>query len=175
MSVNIILDIDDVIFKWQEAYATRFGTNVPKSFIKSNLMTKRLEILTKEKDFWLNLPIKHKPNFIPKAFVSARGIPKSWTKESLKRNSIPGRSNVYQVHWGQSKIEVLKSLNCDIFIDDKPETFYECHKNGIFCLLMDAGHNKKIKTKYRINDLDINNIMKMYESLCDQTTRKKLN
>ena len=163
--MNIYLDIDDVIFRWQEAYAKRFNTNVPKSFVKSKLMTRRLNLLTKEKDFWLNLPVKNVPNFQPKGFVSARGIPKTWTKQSLKLNNIPGRSNVHQVYWGQSKVDILKSLNCDIFIDDKPETFYECNKNGIFCLLMDAGHNQKVRTKYRIYDLDIEKIMQKYESL----------
>lgn len=163
--MNIYLDIDDVIFRWQEAYAKRFNTNVPKSFVKSNLMTRRLNILTKEKDFWLNLPVKNVPNFQPKGFVSARGIPKAWTKQSLKMNNIPGRSNVHQVYWGQSKLQLLKSLNCDIFIDDKPETFYECNRNGVFCLLMDADHNQKVRTKYRIYDLDIDKIMKKYESL----------
>lgn len=163
--MNIYLDIDDVVFKWQEAYAKRFNTNVPKSFVKSNLMNKRLNLLTKERDFWLNLPIKNVPNFQPKGFVSARGIPKAWTKESLKINNIPGRSNVHQVFWGQSKLQLLKSLNCDIFVDDKPETFYECNRNGIFCLLMDARHNQKVRTKYRIYDLDIEKIMQKYESL----------
>lgn len=164
--MNIYLDIDDVIFRWQEAYATRFDTNVPKSFIKSSLMSRRLNLLKGEKDFWLNLPIKCVPNFQPKGFVSARSIPKAWTKESLKLNDIPGRSNVHQVPWGQSKVELLKALKCDLFIDDKPETFYECNKNGIPCLLMDAGHNQKVRTKYRIFNLDINEIMEKYESLC---------
>ena len=175
MSFNIILDIDDVVLQWQEAYAERFNTKIPKSFRSSNLIKRRLEILTKEKDFWINIKPKHIPNFTPKAFVSARGIPKAWTVESLSKNNNPGRSNVYQVNWGKSKLELLKSLNVDIFIDDKPETFYECNKNGVFCLLMDAEHNKKIKTKYRIFDLNIENIMQKYESLYDQTKRKTNN
>lgn len=160
--INIFLDIDDVIFYWQESYAKRFNTRIPKSWAKSDLMTRRLQILTKEKDFWLNLPVKNRPNFTPAGFVSARGIPKQWTKESLKINEIPGRSNVHQVYWGQSKISLLKSLNCDIFIDDRIETFRECQKNGIFCLLMDAPHNQKIKTNLRIFDLDINNIKSLW-------------
>lgn len=161
--MNIYLDIDDVIFYWQEHYARRFNTNVPKSFIKSDLMSRRLSVLKNEKDFWLTLPVKNVPNFQPKGFVSARSIPKQWTKESLKLNNIPGRSNVHQVNWGQSKLELLKSLNCDIFIDDKPETFYECNKNGIFCLLMDAGHNQKVRTKLRIYDLNIDNIIDLWK------------
>lgn len=163
--LNIYLDIDDVIFSWYEAYAKAFNTKTPKSWLNSKLMLRRLQILAKNKDFWLNLPIKNKPNFQPTGFVSARGIPKTWTKESLKINNIPGRSNVHQVHWGQSKVSLLKELNCNIFIDDKIETFRECNKNGIFCLLMDAEHNRKVKTKYRIYDLDINNIITLWSKL----------
>lgn len=163
--MRIFLDIDDVIFKWQEAYAERFNTKVPKSWGNSNLMKRRLMQLTKEKDYWLNLPVKNVPNFTPNGFVSARGIPKSWTKESLKINNVPGRSNVHQVNWGESKLELLKNLKCDIFIDDKVSTFRELNKNGIFCLLMDAPHNQNVKTKYRIDNLDIDNIVKMYVKL----------
>ena len=163
MTPRIFLDIDDVIFNWNDCYANKFNTTVPKSWSKSNLMNKRLKLLTKDKNFWLNLTIKNYPDFKPNGFVSARGIPKSWTKESLKLNNIPGRSNVHQVNWGQSKIETLKSLNAEIFIDDKYETFKECHENGIFCLLMDASTNKKYKTKYRINRLNYVEILNLYK------------
>jgi len=163
---NIFLDIDDVIFRWFEMYAARFNTKIPKNWSDSDLIHKRLNILSKDKEFWLNLPIKHMPNFQPKGFVSARGIPKTWTKESLKTNNIPGRSNVNQVHWGQSKIDVLKSMNCNIFVDDKVATFKECNKNGIFCLLMDSPQNQGVKTKLRIDNLDYDNIMDKYTTLC---------
>jgi len=163
--LKIYLDIDDVIFRWYESYANRFNTKIPKSWLNSNLIKKRLNQLTKEKEFWLNLPVKNYPDFIPNGFVSARGIPKTWTRESLKINNIPGRSNVYQVGWGQSKIELLKNLNCDIFIDDKYQTFKECNKNGIFCLLMDAPHNQKYKTDYRIYNLEIQNIINLWKKL----------
>ena len=124
-----------------------------------------LKILAEEKDFWLNLTVKNKPNFIPAGFVSARGISKKWTVESLQKHKIPGRSNVHQVPLGQSKIEVLKSLNCDIFVDDKYATFKECHENGVFCLLMDAPHNQHINTPYRIYTLDIENILLLWRKL----------
>jgi hypothetical protein len=163
--LNIFLDIDDVIFDFQLGFSKRFSTNVQKSWRTSNLMSKRLNILSNEKSFWLNLPVKNIPNFQPKGFVSARGIPTAWTKESLKLKGVPGRSRVHQVSWGKSKIEVLKSLGCNLFIDDKWETFKECHENGIFCLLMDASHNQKYKTPYRIYDLDINNILNLWQKL----------
>lgn len=165
--MNVYLDIDDVIFDWHYDYARRFNCAVPRRWPKktSNIMSKRLKILSDEKDFWMNLSIKNKPNFIPRGFVSARGINKDWTVASLRKHNIPGRSNVHQVHWGQSKVELLKSLDCDLFIDDKYETFKECNKNGIFCLLMDAPHNQHINTEYRIYTLDIETILSLWRKL----------
>ena len=49
-----------------------------------------------------------------------------------------------------------------LVFDDKYATFKDCHKNNIFCLLMDAPHNQKYKTKYRIYTLDINIILEKY-------------
>ena len=165
--MRIYLDIDDVIFDWHNDYAKRFNCSVPQRWHKrtSRVMKDRLSLLSHEKPFWMNLTVKHTPNFQPAGFVSARGIPITWTRESLKKFNIPGRSNVHQVHWGESKIELLKTLGCDIFIDDKYLTFKECHHAGIFCLLMDAPHNRHIKTKYRIYDLDIKNIMSLWQQL----------
>lgn len=163
--MNVFLDIDDVIFDWHRDYAKRFNCAVPKRWSNAKIMKDRLKILAEEKDFWLNLTVKNKPNFIPAGFVSARGISKKWTVESLQKHKIPGRSNVHQVPWGQSKIEVLKSLNCDIFVDDKYATFKECHENGVFCLLMDAPHNQHINTPYRIYTLDIENILLLWRKL----------
>jgi hypothetical protein len=123
----------------------------------------RLNELKKDKQFWVSLPIRHKPNFLPKGFLSARSIPKEWTYQFMKLNRIPGRSNINQVPWNQSKIDKLKEFKCDIFIDDKPETFNECNENGIFCLLMDAPHNQCTKTKYRIYDLKLETIKEKYK------------
>lgn len=171
--LKIFLDVDDVVLDFQPYMAERFNSKILKSWSNSKLTKRRLKILMDEKDFWLNIPPRHTPNFIPSGYVSARSIPKEWTYLCLKSNNIPGRSNIHHVGWGKSKIELLKSLNVDIFIDDKYETFKECNKNGIFCLLMDANHNKKYKTDYRIYDLDINKIMQKYENLCNQTLKNK--
>lgn len=162
MKFNIFLDIDDVVLNFGPTMAQRFNTRLLKSWSNSKLTKSRLNTLMNEKDFWLNIPKKHVPNFIPSGFVSARSIPKQWTYKCLKQHNIPGRSNIHQVGWGQSKIALLKSLNCNIFIDDKVETWRECNKNGIFCLLMDAHHNQNVKTKLRIDNLDIENIMNLY-------------
>ena len=123
-----------------------------------------LSLLKKDRSFWTNLPVKHFPDFQPNGYLSARSIPKSWTHEFMKRNTLPGRNNINQVPWNVSKIHKLKQFGVEVFIDDKLETFLECNKNGIFCLLMDAPHNQQVKTPYRIYDLNIDIILNKYKS-----------
>lgn len=161
--LNIVLDIDDVVADWVPTFCKRYNCPTPTTWSNPYITLDRLNELKKDKNFWVNLPIRNMPNFIPKGFLSARSIPKAWTYQFMKLNNIPGRSNINQVPWNVSKISKLKSLKADIFIDDKAETFEECNNNGIFCLLMDAPHNQHINTKYRIYDLDINKILKFVE------------
>lgn len=163
--MNIYLDIDDVVADWIPTFCKRYNCPIPKTWDNPYITSDRLEELSQDKNFWVELPLRHSVNFRPKGYLSARGIPKKWTYEFMKLNKIPGRSNINQVPWNFSKIEKLKELKCDIFIDDKPQTFEDCHKAGIFCLLMDAPHNQHIETEYRIYDLDINKIIEKYDSL----------
>lgn len=164
--MNIYLDIDDVVAEFQGGYCKRFKKRPPTSWDENKEeMNNHLQILRKDKFFWLQLPVKYRPNFQPKGYLSARSIPKSWTYQFMCINDLPGRRNITQVPWNVSKIDKLKALKCDIFIDDKIETFEECNKHGIFCLLMDASHNQSYETPYRINNLDINNILNMYDKL----------
>ena len=51
------------------------------------------------------------PNFQPAGYVSARGVPVQWTKDCLKLRQFPGRSKVKHVHWGESKMDILKSFS----------------------------------------------------------------
>jgi len=166
MKEKIYLDIDDVVAEFQGGYCERFNKQPAKSWDENREeMNSHLQILRREKIFWTNLPTKHIPNFHPKGYLSARSIPKAWTYKFMCNNKLPGRRNINQVPWNVSKIDKLKELGCQIFIDDKIETFEDCHKNGIFCLLMDASHNQNYETIYRIDNLDINNILNMYEKL----------
>jgi uncharacterized HAD superfamily protein len=162
--MNIILDVDDVVLAWHDAYSKKYNVPVPKDWIPYEKIKHHLEELRNNRLFWLTLPLKHMPNFLPYAYVSARGVPVQWTKDALKLRKLPGRNRVYHVPWGKSKIEILKELNCSIFIDDKYETFLECHNNGIFCLLMDTPQNRHHRTSYRINKLDISIIKDMYNT-----------
>lgn len=160
--MNVFLDIDDVVADWIPTFCKKYNCPIPTTWVNPYITLDRLTELRKDKQFWVSLPIRNRPNFTPKGFLSARSIPKAWTYEFMKLNNIPGRSNINQVAWNVSKIKKLKEFECDIFIDDKAETFQECHANGIFCLLMDAPHNQHINTPYRIYNLDINNIMYLW-------------
>jgi len=161
--LNIYLDIDDVIADWLPSFCKRYNCQIPKTWDSPDITLERLNELREDKSFWFHLPIKNRPNFRPKGFITARSIPKNWTYLFLALRKIPGRNNVHQIPWNYSKIDKLKELKCDIFIDDKAETFLECHENGIFCLLMDAPHNQEINTPYRIYDLNIKTIMRLWK------------
>lgn len=161
--IKIFLDIDDVVADWQGSYCKTFNKKPQKSWDENiEEMNYHLNLLKDHKNFWVNLPVKHFPTFKVSGYLSARGIPKKWTQEFMKINKLPGRSNINQINWNVSKVKKLKEFGVDIFIDDKLETFLECNQNGVFCLLMDASHNRSYKTNLRIKNLDYNIIMTKY-------------
>ena len=119
------------------------------------------EELNQDKDFWLNLEPLVNPDdmkFEPIAYVTARGIPKEWTEEWLERNGFPCNDvHVVGTEDGnhKSKVQVLKDLKCDIFIDDHYRHFVDLNQNGIKCYLMDTYYNSRYPVgNLRINDLN---------------------
>ena len=118
-------------------------------------MNENLKTLQKDKDFWVNMPVIHTPNFEIDYYVTARSIPIEWTQEAIQKNNLP-KAKIYTLPWNVSKIETLKNLKVDIMIDDKFQTFKECLNSGIFCYLMDAPHNKHYNVgHHRITDLNL--------------------
>ena len=118
-------------------------------------MKDNLEILREDKEFWVNMPVIHRPSFEVDYYVTARSIPIEWTQEAIQRNNLP-KAKIYTLPWNVSKIETLKSLGVNVFIDDKNETFKECLNSGIFCYLMDAPHNQHYDVgHHRIYDLNL--------------------
>lgn len=164
--MKIYLDVDDVVLAWHEAYTKRYDLPMPTDWVPYDKIKDHLAELRKDKSFWITLQVKHFPNFKPAGYVSARSVPVQWTKDVMKLRHLPGRSKVKHVGWGQSKMDVLKSLGCELFVDDKYETFLECQRHGIPCLLMDTPQNRHHKTNLRIYDLKIETIMKKYNKLC---------
>lgn len=157
---RIVLDVDDVVADFSTAFHSRFNIPVAAYWNGSYEMKSRLDEIIQTKDFYVNLPVKHKPNFMPHAYVSSRSIPVEWTQEFLEKSGLPC-CPVYHVPFEASKLEVLKRIDAEIFIDDKFDNFLEAQKGGITSYLMDAPHNQHYEVGYRrIKNLDIKNIIR---------------
>lgn len=151
----VALDLDDTVFDFLGSYSKKFNTELSDYWNGDYQMAENLDILTKDKDFWVNMPVKNKPSFEVDYYVTARSIPIEWTQEAIQKNNLP-KAKIYTLPWNTSKINTLKKLNVDILIDDKFETFKECLNSGIFCYLMDAPHNKHYNVgHHRIFDLNL--------------------
>jgi len=48
-----------------------------------------------------------------------------------------------------TKVNMAKTMDLDIFVDDKFDNFIELNTNGIFCHLMDAPHNRRYNVGHR--------------------------
>lgn len=160
---KIVLDVDDVVADFNGAYKKRFGIERMLYWDSSYSIMENLNSMIEKdeaRDFYVNLPVKHRPNFIPHAYVSSRSIPKEWTMEFLEKNNLPCRP-VHHVPFNESKIEVLKSIGAEVLIDDKWDNFLDAEKNGITGFLMDAEHNKHYEVGYRrVYDLELKNIFR---------------
>lgn len=157
MNLRIGLDIDDTICKFYVPYLEKFGN--PKNDYE---ITKNVQrVLSKDKDFWLNLPIANRPNFIPALYCTKRIHPKPWTKKYLELNELP-IAPIYQVYCQQSSKASRIKGRVDIFIDDSISNFIDLNLNGIPCLLMDNEFNRNWGPIARIYSLDIDEIMNCY-------------
>lgn len=160
---KIVLDVDDVIADFAGGYKKRFGESPHNYWDFTYSMGDNLKKLVESEEgesFFVNLQVKHRPNFIPHAYVSSRSVPVEWTKKFIEKNGLPCRP-VYHVPWNESKVEILKSIGTDIFIDDKFQNFREAEMAGITSFLMNAEHNQHHNVGYRrLSDLDIKNIVR---------------
>lgn len=118
----VALDLDNVIFDFNGAYEAKFGTKMNPYWKANYEMSEHLKQLEKDKDFWVNIPILHKPCFEVDYYITARNIPVEWIEESLQKNGLPC-APVHVVPWDQSKLAHLRDLKIDIFIDDKVKYF----------------------------------------------------
>lgn len=159
-NIRIGLDIDNCLVDFDKGYLNRFGKFPEKDWCITRNVN---NILIKEKAFWLGLPIKNIPNFIPKCYCSVRVSPQKWTKLYLQRNGFPN-APLYQIKggWGTSKYDKLKN-KVDVFIDDSIWNFEDLNSKGIPCLLITTDANKSYDTKLRINSLSAQEIYDIYE------------
>lgn len=160
-TAKIVLDIDEVVCGWTTGYEQKTGKQLKKGYWDSSYgVSKDLLELAKDKEFWLGLPCIARPDFTPHAYVSSRGIPVEWTQEWIEINGLPTKP-VYHVDWNTSKIDVLKKIGAQYFVDDRFENFVEAQQAGICSYLMDAPHNQHHEVGYkRIKELKLKNIIR---------------
>ena len=157
--IQVGLDLDDTIFNFTEGYLKRF-----KKFPKYDWAITRnvTHILSKERDFWVNLPVMRRPvGFEPKLYCSSRVNKKSWTKKALEINDLPN-SPLYQIPgYKLSKVKTLKG-KVDVFVDDSVKNFIDLNLNGVPCLLMDSLNNQDWGPICRIYSLQQDEIEDAY-------------
>ena len=152
------MDLDGCLCDFYGAYYARFG--VPK---KDSDITKNVQnILLKDKEFWLNLPVLNELNFQPKQYTTARIIPKQWIKEYLAKELFP-KAPIYQIYgYSLSKYSKIKMGGCDVHIDDSVHVFTDLNSKGIPCLLLDTPNNQDWGPIGRIYSLDKDEIEDVY-------------
>ena len=157
---KIALDLDDTVADFLGAYKAHYNLSKDiKQWFFSYKTPDNLKLLEKNKEFWVNMPVLHIPDFTPAFYISSREIPVEWSKEFLEKNNLPCK-DVFHVGYSESKNEILQSQNCQLFIDDKLENIISAQKAGIASYLMDNGNNRNFAMGYRrVYDLKIKNIL----------------
>lgn len=156
--MRIGLDIDGTLADFETGYLKRF-----KKWPKHDwAITRNVQnILIKERDFWLGLPVLRVPNFTPRLYCSARVNNKRWTKKYLQTNGFPD-APLYQIPgYKLSKAKTLKG-RVDVYIEDSIKNFIDLNSKGIPCLLIDTPSNKEWGPIGRIFSLDYDEIEYAY-------------
>lgn len=154
----ISLDIDGCICDFYNPYIERFG--IPK---KDNEISKNIyRVLSKDRDFWLNLPVINRPTFKVHQYTTARSISKALIKKYLEDNAMPKAPIYHLLNYYLSKVPRIKMGGCNLHIDDSLRVFIDCNLNGIPCLLMDNPANQDWGPIGRIYSLDKDEVEDCY-------------
>ena len=150
-------DLDDTLNVWWDEYIKLFGQPKNDYEITRNCHQK----LRKDRNFWINLPVLHRPNFDIHLYCTKRTSSKEYARKWLEINGF-NRAPIYQC-WFQygSKAPLIKG-KCDVFIDDSPSNFIDLNSKGIPCLLMDGPHNRHLGPMLRIHSMDYEEIEEVY-------------
>ena len=156
-NLKIGLDLDDTCNFWMSEYLKLFPKDTQDSKI-----TKNVRKLCYKKEWWLNLPIKHRPDFEVELFCTKRISPKQYSYQWLKGNDFP-IAPIYQVLYQKDKKSRFIKGRVDCFIDDSISNCIELNQAGIPCLLMDSPYNQSYGPIGRVFSLDYEEIMDTYE------------
>lgn len=105
--------------------------------------------------FWLTMPTLTPPSdikFLYDYYFTARTVPSWVSKVWLDRNDyldVP----VHTVGHDGSKVDIMKSLNVTLMLDDAIHNFEELNDNGITCFMFTRPHNESYKTEMRCDSM----------------------
>jgi hypothetical protein len=156
--LKVGLDIDGCICDFWGAYIKRYGT--PKSDYE--ILKNIHDELKTDYQFWLNLELINKPNFLPVLYCTKRTNSKLWTQEYLDKHGLlyngKDKIPVYQMFYGNCNKSDMVRNKVDVFVDDNLFNFIEMNLNGVPCLLMNHDCNLEWGPVCRIYTLDIEEI-----------------
>ena len=139
--MRIAIDIDDVLAAFTPAAHNFFGKELEKcDYWSVPEMDEKLgkgwfsEKISKEVDFWKEIPILSSPDDIDfefdyyiSSFPIERYDERVWW---LIKNGFPSK---YLLH-SMDKVKTCKELGVNLLIDDKPKTVSDLRENGIRAL-----------------------------------------
>ena len=160
--LRISLDIDDTVLQWRTAHELKFNCKINKT--DPNLITLQVNSLKRNRDFWENLQLLEKPDFTPTVWCTKRINPKTYTNNCFKKVGLPIRPIIQFYNQSDNKAYGLVG-KADVLIDDSWFNVKQCLDAGFPALLITRPHNKKIRTKYRVNHLSYNEIEQKYNEL----------
>lgn len=155
--LKIGLDIDNTICDFLGPYFDRFGIPKQDQDITKNVY----QVLQKDKDFWLNLPIVNEPDFTPELYCTKRINSKRWTKLFLEKNNLPS-APIYQVYYQYGSKAPLIKGRVNVFVEDSISNFIDLNSKGIPCLLIDSQYNQSWGPIGRIYSLNQEEIIDTY-------------
>lgn len=159
--IRIALDLDDTIFDFLGAYQEVFPGE--RNMISSNI-TKNVFKLKKDKRFWENLPLLEMPNFEPCIYATKRINSKVYTRNCLSRHGLPIKPIYQMVYQYGNKVNIIKG-HCDVLIDDSTFNCYQALQVGFPAILITRPHNINSDYPYRINKLDLDEILNVYNQI----------
>ena len=159
--IRIALDLDDTIFDFLGAYQEVFPGE--RNMISSNI-TKNVFKLKKDKRFWENLPLLEMPNFEPCIYATKRINSKVYTRNCLSRHGLPIKPIYQMVYQYGNKVNIIKG-HCDVLIDDSAFNCYQALQVRFPAILITRPHNINSDYPYRINKLDLDEILTVYNQI----------
>lgn len=159
--IRIALDLDDTIFDFLGAYQEVFPGE--RNMISSNI-TKNVFKLKKDKRFWENLPLLEMPNFEPYIYATKRINSKVYTRNCLSRHGLPIKPIYQMVYQYGNKVNIIKG-HCDVLVDDSAFNCYQALQVGFPAILITRPHNINSDYPYRINKLDLDEILTVYNQI----------